>query len=109
MKQQIINISDFEYIVELYDVETDINKTDIIYNNYYILINISFMDNVAYDTDIYFIEKDIYERIKNSNSEITDYVAFPCYNSNFGAFSKSYSDFSNIMGSTKKSPTFSGE
>lgn len=97
MKQQIINISDFEYLVELYDVETDIVSADVVYDNYYILRNISFIDNIAYDTDIYFIEKNIYEKIKNSNSEVTEYVAFPCHNSKFGSFSQSYVDFSNIL------------
>ena len=37
MKQQIINISDFEYLVELYDIETDIVSADVVYDNYYIL------------------------------------------------------------------------
>ena len=53
-----------------------------------------FLDTAPF---IYFIEKDIFEAIKESNNTITDKVVFPCYNSKFGPFSQSYTDFSNIL------------
>lgn len=97
MKQQIINISGFEYLIEFYNSNNNKDILDIKYKEYYILRNVSFLDGVAYDTDIYFIEKDIFEAIKESNNTITDKVVFPCYNSKFGPFSQSYTDFSNIL------------
>lgn len=94
MNRQKINIGDFKYIVELYDIS---EYSPVTRKEYVILRNISFVDSVAYDTDIYFIEKSIYQSMKSNNSLITDKCAFPCHNSKFGSFSQSINDFSNTI------------
>ena len=95
MKRQTINIGDFKYIVDLYDATIDYSP--VIQKEYYIIRNVEFIGNVAYDTDIYFIEKEIYEKMKENNTITTDLIAFPYHNSNFGSFSNTLSDFSNII------------
>lgn len=94
MNRQILNISNLEYICDLYEVGK-YNPT--VYKEYVIIRNLDFINNVAYDRDIYFLEKDIYEKIKNNNSELTDLAVFPCYNNKFGSFSRNYTDFANML------------
>ena len=96
MIRQTININNFEYVVDLYDV-TQNDYFPSVSKEYVILRNISFIENISYDTDIFFIEKNIFDEIKNNNSLITDKVVFPVYNNYFGSFSRSVSDFSNSI------------
>lgn len=99
MKRQTINIGKFEYIVEMYDAQTDYSP--VVNNEYVILRNVSFDGTIAIDTDILFIEKSIYNDIVNSvNNENNDdekLFVFPCHNTNFGSFSKSIQDYSNLI------------
>ena len=95
MKRQTINIGEFEYIVEMYDAITDYSP--VVNKEYVLLRNVSFIENIAYDTDIYFLEKSIFDDIKNNKSLITDRCVFPVHNSNFGSFSQSVNDFSNHL------------
>lgn len=95
MKRQTINIGKFEYIAEMYDAVTDYSP--VVTKEYVLLRNVSFIENVAYDTDIYFLEKSIFNDIKNNGSLITNHCAFPVHNTNFGSFSQSVNDFSNQL------------
>lgn len=95
MKRQTINIGKFEYVIDLYDVIGE--YMPIVSKEYVILRNVSFIENVAYDTDVYFLEKSLYEEIRSNKSLITDKIVFPVHNSKFGSFSENISDFSNLI------------
>lgn len=95
MKRQDIHIENLEFICDLY--KADVDYSPVVYKEFVIIRNIDFINGIACDTDIYFLEKSCYEKIKNSKSEKTDVVAFPCYNSKFGSFSSNYSDFVTIL------------
>lgn len=95
MKRQTINIGKFEYIIEMYNAKTDYFPVK--YNEYVILRDISLEGNIVIDNDIYFIEKTIYNDIIKTDSLVTDKIAYPCHNTNFGSFSKSIQDFSNLL------------
>lgn len=95
MKRQTINIGNLEYICELYSAEKDYSP--IVYKEFVILRNLDFINNIACDKDIYFLDKSIYEQIRNSNSEVTNLAVFPYNDSNFGSFSTNYTDFISIL------------
>ena len=95
MKRQTINIGKFEYIAEMYDAITDYSP--VVNKEYVLLRNVSFIENIAYDTDIYFLEKSLFDDIKNNKSLITNRCVFPVHNSNFGSFSQAVNDFSNNL------------
>lgn len=95
MKRQDIHIGNLEFICDLYKANVDYSP--VIYKEFVIIRNIDFINNIACDTDIYFLEKSCYEKIKRHKSEKTDIVAFPCHNSNFGSFSTNYTDFVTML------------
>lgn len=95
MHRYNINLGEFEYICDLYTPGPDYSA--VIYKEFVILRNVEFKNNIGCDTDIFFIEKSIFEEIKSSNNSITDKIAFPCYNNKFSSFSRSYTDFSNFL------------
>ena len=64
MKRQDIHIENLEFICDLY--KADIDYSPVVYKEFVIIRNIDFINNIACDTDIYFLEKSCYERIKNN-------------------------------------------
>ncbi len=92
MVRQNINIGDFEFICDMYIADKDYLPA--VYKEYVILRNLDFVNNIACDKDIYFLEKSVFEQIKDSKSENTKLVAFP---SGQSSFSSNYTDFINML------------
>lgn len=92
MVRQNINIGDFEFICDMYIADKDYLPA--VYKEYVILRNLDFINNIACDKDIYFLEKSVFEQIKDLKSESTRLVAFP---SGQSSFSSNYTDFINML------------
>lgn len=80
MLKNTIVIGTYPYYTELYDADIDLYKNPH-YNNFVMLRLFNIQNDIAVDTDIYFIEKQLFEEIKsdmfNGKTEITDKIVFP--------------------------------
>lgn len=95
MKQSIIHIGNYKYLIEQYD-STDIK--DYQYLSEFVFIrNFSLMNNIVNDTDIYFIEKqylnEYIEELKNNKEPIGTKLVFPVTNNAINSYSPSYIKF----------------
>lgn len=108
MIRQNIILGDFTYIVDLYKANSDLVGNH--YDEFVILKNGKFMNNIMYDNDIFFIKKSIIEKciISNDGVETIDkdllgkLIAFPITNNHITmSYSSDYSKFNeNYIDST---------
>lgn len=96
MKSNIINISGYSYYTELFDADIDL-KSSPHYDNFVMLRLFDIKNNITIDTDIYFIEKSLFDEIANdfteSTSTVTDKIAFPIHRTPIHMFSSNAADF----------------
>lgn len=73
--EKLINVGKYKYLCRYYH-----NPVDNVVNNFIILRNFEITNDIIYDKDIFFIDRNIYEEIKHTkdNSEI----CFPIYKNN---------------------------
>ena len=84
MKQTKINLGNYQYICELY--KNQIDFTDKNYKSKFVILrNFEIYNDIIYDKDIYFIDKDIYDSL--TSGESTDKVVFPIHQNKILKFS----------------------
>ena len=90
MIRQDITLGTYRYIVDMYSAFTDdIHVT----KNYVMLRRYDIINNLCQDRDIFFIEKSLYDDIKNDASILTGKIVIPVPNSNNSGFSSSFNEF----------------
>lgn len=90
MIRQNIILGEHPYIVDLYKHGTD--KEAMLSKEWCMLRGLDVMNGVAYDSDIYFVEKDILSDVcENFNAD--NQIVFPVPNSKGNLFSTEYTDF----------------
>lgn len=96
MKRNIININSYKYLVEYYDADKDMTNSQH-YSEFVMLRNFNVMNNIVYDTDIYFIERNLFydyiKELKENNSSAGESISFPVTNLKVNAYSNSYLKF----------------
>ena len=96
MKSNIINISGYSYYTELFDADIDL-KENPHYDNFVMLRLFDIKNNITVDTDIYFIEKSLFDDIasdfKKSKTTKTNKICFPVQPSVIHSFSSNATDF----------------
>lgn len=92
-RQKTLHLNNYQYLCKYY--KNNIDFKDNVINNFVILRNFEIFNDIIYDKDIFFIDKSIYNKIKNS--ETTDQIVFPFTNNSQILFSNSFSLF-NIYG-----------
>ena len=88
IKEKIININNYKYLVRLY--KNNINFIDHSINNFVILRNFELYNDIVYDKDIFFIDKNVY-----NNQESLNNLVFPIIRNSKLNFSLDSSLFTN--------------
>lgn len=94
MKRECLHIGDYQYVIEHYDAFSDMYFTPT-YQSFVMIRNFSITNEVVNDSDIYFIESELFDEYKKLlyNGEDNDIIVFPTpYNTTTG-FSTNYKDF----------------
>lgn len=91
MIRQLINITNFPYVVDLYDAYED---NIYHYEEFVMFRNYEIFNDVFMDKDLYFIDKSIWN---NRNNEDSEKVIWPVNEENGGGFSSSFSDFNKFF------------
>lgn len=97
MIRRNISINEYEYQVELYKAVSDLNNS--VSKKYVMLRKFYLTNNIAYDTDIYFIEKDLFWKVTGLGTSeekviLTDgTVIFPVCDTRTGHYSNYFTDF----------------
>ena len=76
MTQKLINLGDYQFLLEIYKSGIDfdaLNNDD----EYVVLRNFEIYNDILYDKDIYFVQKDLYEKLQGQSS--TKDIVFPIY------------------------------
>lgn len=89
MNSKIINIDNYKFYLEYY--KNDIDFKDNVVNNFVFIRNFEMYNDIVYDKDLFFIDKNIFENIKDL--EYNDKVVFPIKKENNISFSNSQSNF----------------
>ena len=92
MTQKIIHLGEYQFLLEIYKSGIDFDRLNN-YNRYVILRNFEIYNDILYDKDIYFIEQNLYEKIKSKTT--TQDIVFPIYNKKIITFSDSPEKFNN--------------
>lgn len=93
IKQNII-LGGYPYYTELFDAQTDLMSNPH-YDNFVMLRSFEIVNNIPKDTDIYFIEKNIFDVVCETNvNNSTKLISFPTPNK-INIFSNTISDFDN--------------
>lgn len=94
MKRESIHIGDYQYVCEYYDAFADM-YFEPTYQSFVMIRNFSITNEVVVDSDIYFIESDLFEEYKDilSNDTTNDILVFPIPDSTSTGFSRRYKDF----------------
>lgn len=90
MYRDKIMLNNYEYIVDLFDSDEDNFKY---YDNFVFIRKFNYINNIAQDTDIYIIEKNIFDLYINNIQNLI----FPVPNTKNSGFSNSIYDFSDIF------------
>lgn len=111
MKQSIIHIGNYKYLIEQYD-STDIK--DYQYLSEFVFIrNFSLMNNIVNDTDIYFIEKQYLNEyigeLKNNEEPIGTKLVFPITDNAVNSYSSSYTKFNSSYSFENNSAIYDDE
>ena len=85
MKFRSVKLGEYQYLVDHLINGKDFNDINIC-GEFVILRNYDIYNNIVYDKDIYFIEKSLYEQVKDD--EETDLLCYPCNKNNNIIFSK---------------------
>ncbi len=87
MKRTQINLGNYQYICELYKNKLDFDDKN--YQSKFIMLRkFEIYNDIVYDKDIFFIDKDIYDKLEKDN--VTDKIVYPIHNS------KNIIQFSNL-------------
>lgn len=96
MNRKIINISNYMYVADLYDANTDLLDEQYV-AEFVMLRNFTLINNVACDTDIYFIERSLYfnmcKELRESEDNTTTLLTFPIPDSKTSGYSRYPNDF----------------
>lgn len=91
MIRQLINISNFPYVVDLYDAYVD----DIYHYEQFVMFrNYEVFNDVFMDKDLYFVEKSIWENRDNPDYED---LIWPINEKNGGGFSTMFTDYNEFF------------
>lgn len=105
MTIQNITLGEHSYLVELYKDKIDITGSDRIECEYVMLRSYEFRNSVIYDTEMYFVEKTLWNeyisRLKNSNNllkdDLTSGLIFPIASMNYETFSLDIDQFNSDL------------
>ena len=89
-KKKTINIGNYQYLFEYLKNGEDFNDIGCS-NSFVILRNFEIVNNIIYDKDIFFIEKNIYDKIISNNS--FNNICYPLYKNNNLFFTDNYELF----------------
>lgn len=94
MKRECLHIGDYQYVIEHYDAFDDM-YFEPTYKSFVMIRNFSIMNEVVNDSDIYFIESELFDQYKEIlyNGEDNDVLVFPTPQNTTTGFSTSYKDF----------------
>lgn len=96
MLKQNITLGTYPYYTELFDADIDMSDS-YHYDNFIMLRLFNIVNDIAVDTDIYFIEKNTFnilcEELKNNENEISSKIAFPVPNTQSQGFSNAITLF----------------
>ncbi len=95
LKQNII-LGTYPYYTELLDADIDMGEITH-YDNYVMIRLFNIVNDIAVDTDIYFIQKSAFNNLCTefslNENEISSHIAFPVPNTQSQSFSNSISLF----------------
>lgn len=102
---QNITLGEHSYLVELYKDKIDITGSDRIECEYVMLRSYEFRNSVIYDTEMYFVEKTLWNeyisRLKKSNDllkdDLTSGLIFPIASMNYETFSLDIDQFNSDL------------
>ena len=90
MQRNYLNISDYHYMIEYYETDKTLSF------NYVMIRYFDFINNIAQDNTIMFIDRDTLDILKkeleNSNTNTVDTIVFPISNER-NTFSNTWTDF----------------
>ena len=95
MKRSILNINEYKYLIEYYDVNTDLIDNQYM-AEFVMLRNYNIMNNLVHDNDIYLIEKKYFNEYINelkSTNSFSDVISFPVTDAKINSFSNNYVKF----------------
>lgn len=95
MQRQTLNISGYQYAIELYDSKYDLEDEQ--YSKKFVMLrNFSIANDIVCDKDIMFIDKSLYEEISTSiskDSKYTKLISFPVNGAKITGYSQYFADF----------------